>query len=83
MRSTGVGWTSGIGRIGAMVGPFFGGVLLELSLPTHMNFMSFAIPALLGALAISFVQDKYSDFKIPSTKPVQRIGTTEVNPNEI
>ena len=83
IRSTGVGWTSGIGRIGAMVGPFFGGLLLELSLPTHMNFISFAIPALLGALAISFVQDKYSDFKIVSTKPVQHIGTTEVNPNEV
>ena len=48
-----------------------------------MNFISFAIPALIGALAISFVQDKYSDFKIPSTKPVQQMGTTEVNPNEI
>lgn len=83
MRSTGVGWTSGIGRFGAMVGPFFGGLLLELSLPTHMNFISFAIPALLGALAVIFVQDKYSDFKMPSSKPVPQMGATEVNPHEV
>ena len=65
-----------------MVGPFFGGLLLELSLPTHMNFISFAIPALLGALAILFVQDKYSDFKIPSINLYNILGKpNEVNPN--
>ncbi|MDR7075956.1 AAHS family benzoate transporter-like MFS transporter [Neobacillus niacini] len=79
IRSTGVGWTSGIGRIGAMLGPAFGGLLLELSLPTHMNFISFAIPALLGALAISFVQDKYSDFNMIANKPVQQFGKQQVN----
>ncbi|MEH7276583.1 MFS transporter, partial [Neobacillus vireti] len=72
IRSTGVGWTSGMGRIGAMLGPVFGGLLLELSLPTHMNFISFAIPALLGAIAISFIQDKYSDFNMVTIKPVQQ-----------
>ena len=76
VRSTGIGWTSGMGRIGAMVGPAFGGLLLELSLPTHMNFISFAIPALLGALAILVVQDKYSDFKMVVNKPVKTFGQT-------
>ena len=65
-----------MGRIGAMVGPAFGGLLLELSLPTHMNFISFAIPALLGALAILVVQDKYSDFKMVVNKPVKVFGKT-------
>ena len=76
IRSTGIGWTSGMGRIGAMIGPIFGGILLELSLPTHMNFISFAIPALLGALAILVVQDKYSDFKLSVNKPVKSFGQT-------
>lgn len=74
IRSTGIGWTSGMGRIGAMVGPAFGGLLLELHLPTHLNFISFAIPALLGALAILVVQEKYSDFKLVVNKPIQSFG---------
>ena len=63
IRSTGIGWSLGIGRFGAVAGPAFGGILLELSLPTHMNFLSFAIPPLIAAIAIWFVQDKYSNFK--------------------
>ena len=63
IRSTGIGWSLGIGRFGAVAGPALGGILLELSLPTHMNFLSFAIPPLIAAIAIWFVQDKYSNFK--------------------
>ena len=63
IRSTGVGWTNGMGRIGAIVGPTFGGILLSLNVPVHLSFVCFAIPAILGAIAILFVQDKYSDFR--------------------
>ncbi|MCQ6279514.1 aromatic acid/H+ symport family MFS transporter [Bacillus sp. EB600] len=69
IRSTGVGWSLGIGRFGAVAGPAFGGLLLELNLPTQMNFISFAIPAAIAALAIVFVQDKYSDFKMGIDEP--------------
>ena len=78
VRSTGVGWTSGMGRVGAIVGPTFGGLLLGLSLPTHLNFISFAIPGILGAIAILFVQDKYSDFKIGVNEPIRQLGKTVI-----
>ncbi|WCE02652.1 aromatic acid/H+ symport family MFS transporter [Pseudoxanthomonas sp. JBR18] len=52
VRSTGLGWASGVGRIGAIVGPTLGGVLLARELPLHQSFMIFAIPAAVCALAM-------------------------------
>ncbi|MDX1654069.1 MAG: aromatic acid/H+ symport family MFS transporter [Candidatus Competibacteraceae bacterium] len=52
IRSTGLGWASGIGRNGAIVGPLLGGSLLALALPHHLNFVAFAIPGVIAALAV-------------------------------
>lgn len=52
IRSTGLGWASGVGRIGAIVGPTFGGYLLAQELPLQQNFMLFAVPAIISALAM-------------------------------
>lgn len=53
IRSTGIGWASGVGRIGAIVGPLLGGSLMAAALPLKMNFIVFALPGLLAALAIA------------------------------
>ncbi|WP_025126628.1 aromatic acid/H+ symport family MFS transporter [Pseudomonas sp. PH1b] len=55
MRSTGLGWASGIGRSGAIVGPLLGGALVAVELPLHYNFMAFALPGAVAALAMCFV----------------------------
>lgn len=55
VRSTGMGWASGIGRIGAIVGPVLTGALLTLELPHQMNFMVIAIPGVIAAFAIFMV----------------------------
>ena len=60
MRSTGMGWASGIGRIGAIVGPVLTGALLTLHLPHQMNFLVIAIPGFIAALAIFMVNLKAS-----------------------
>ncbi|MBB4063998.1 MFS transporter [Gellertiella hungarica] len=52
IRSTGLGWASGVGRIGAIVGPTFGGFLLAQELPLQQNFAIFAIPAVISTLAM-------------------------------
>ncbi|MCZ0961887.1 MFS transporter [Paracoccus benzoatiresistens] len=52
VRGAGLGWASGVGRIGAIVGPTFGGVLLARELPLGQNFVIFAIPAVISALAM-------------------------------
>lgn len=55
IRSTALGMASGIGRVGGMLGPLLGGFLLSISLPIQLNFIAFAIPGLLAAIALSFV----------------------------
>lgn len=51
VRSTGLGWASGMGRVGAIVGPMLGGVLLAAELPMAWNFIAFAIPGLISVAA--------------------------------
>ncbi len=51
LRSTGVGWALGIGRIGSIVGPLIGGELLRLHWQSESLFLAAAAPALCAALA--------------------------------
>ena len=55
-----MGWASGIGRIGAIVGPVLTGALLTLELPHQMNFLAIAIPGVIAAIAIFLVNLKAS-----------------------
>lgn len=51
MRSTGMGWGLGIGRIGSIVGPLIGGILLTLHWEPKALLELGAIPPLLAACA--------------------------------
>ncbi len=60
IRSTALGMASGIGRIGGMLGPILGGFLLSITLPIHMNFIAFAIPGLIAAIALALVPVRHA-----------------------
>lgn len=51
-RATALGWSLGVGRIGAIVGPTFGGWMLASGRGLEWNFYGFAVPAVLGAAVI-------------------------------
>jgi MFS transporter, AAHS family, 4-hydroxybenzoate transporter len=51
IRSTGVGWALGIGRIGSIVGPLIGGVMLARQVGADSLFLAAAVPALIASLA--------------------------------
>jgi MFS transporter, AAHS family, 4-hydroxybenzoate transporter len=51
IRATGVGWALGIGRIGSIIGPLVGGVLLTMKWSAGAVFMAAAGAALCAALA--------------------------------
>jgi AAHS family 4-hydroxybenzoate transporter-like MFS transporter len=51
IRATGVGWALGVGRIGSIVGPLVGGVLLSLKWSAGEVFVAAACAALCAALA--------------------------------
>jgi MFS transporter, AAHS family, 4-hydroxybenzoate transporter len=51
IRSTGIGWCLGIGRIGSIVGPMLGGVMLKLDWSPRQILLAGSIPALCAAAA--------------------------------
>jgi AAHS family benzoate transporter-like MFS transporter len=80
VRSTGMGWASGIGRIGAIVGPILTGALLTLQLPHQMNFLVIAIPGVIAALAVFMVNLKASvDGASQEQAPIQSSKRSVVN----
>ena len=52
VRTTGVGWSIGAGRTGAIIGPYLGGVFINMGYPTSVNFIIFAVPLILACIAI-------------------------------
>ena len=56
IRATGMGWAVGAGRIGAILGPIFGGLLIDSGLSMQYNFIIFAIPTLLAGISTLFIQ---------------------------
>lgn len=73
VRSTGIGWASAVGRIGAIVGPIVIGMLLGMELPHKLNFIAVAIPAVIGAIAVALI--KVPKVQIETTESVH-IGQT-------
>ena len=55
IRSTGVGWALGIGRIGSIMGPAVGGILIGLKLPLEQIFLWGAVPMLAGCIAATML----------------------------
>ena len=54
-RATGLGWTAGVGRIGAIVGPIIIGAMLSSDNGYPWGFYVFALVAVFGAAAIAVV----------------------------
>jgi MFS transporter, AAHS family, 4-hydroxybenzoate transporter len=52
IRASGLGWGLGIGRIGSIVGPVMGGILISLNWDNRQLFLTAAFPGLIAALAI-------------------------------
>ena len=51
IRANGIGWANGVGRVGSILGPVIGGVLIGLDLPASQLFLFAAVPPLCAAIA--------------------------------
>jgi AAHS family 4-hydroxybenzoate transporter-like MFS transporter len=58
IRSTGVGWALGIGRIGSIVGPMVGGLLLAQNTPMRDVFWAAVIPAAIATAAAAGIASR-------------------------
>lgn len=54
-RAAGVAWCAGFGRLGGILGPLLGGILLGAGIASSTAFYIFAVVALLGALVTTAV----------------------------
>ncbi|MGI9204611.1 MAG: MFS transporter [Woeseiaceae bacterium] len=50
IRTTGIGWSIGLGRLGAVIGPAVAGYLIAAGLDMSANYIIFAIPMAVGGL---------------------------------
>lgn len=55
IRATGVGWAVGLGRVGAIVGPLIGGLLIGAGFSMPLSFVVFAVPLLISGVATSLI----------------------------
>jgi AAHS family 4-hydroxybenzoate transporter-like MFS transporter len=52
IRNTGMAWALGIGRLGAIVGPYLGGLLLGAGLPPRQIFLMACVTASIATLSV-------------------------------
>ena len=69
VRSTGIGWSSAIGRMGAIIGPILIGSLLGMNLPAHFNFIAVGFPVLITAIAVALIMHEDKSEKIGASQP--------------
>jgi len=71
VRATSLGWVSGMGRFGAVFGPWLGGVLVAHQI-SNLGFGVFAAAALMSAVLVALVR----------AKPVGAIASASVEPSD-
>lgn len=55
VRSTGVGFAAGFGRVGAIVAPLLAGVLIDFGWTAPSLFLIFTVPLVLGGIAVALI----------------------------
>lgn len=71
IRSTGIGWSSTIGRVGAIVDPILIGGLLGMNLPAHFNFMAIGLPVLITTIAVALIMNGNESEKVGLSQPAE------------
>jgi len=77
IRSTGVGFASGVGRMGAILAPILIGGLVALKLPLEQNFMAIGLAGLLGMIAVTFIDHRLC------ASAHHHDATKEIEPNDV
>jgi len=60
IRATGVGWALGIGRIGTVIGPALGGILVGAHFAPSWVVLTNVVPAVIGVAAIVLFRARYA-----------------------
>ncbi|GEO27672.1 MFS transporter [Alicyclobacillus acidoterrestris] len=69
-RSTGASWALGVGRIGSIVGPLIGGVLVAANWSLPNILMLAALAAIIAAIGLALISRNLIDSRIASSEQV-------------
>jgi AAHS family 4-hydroxybenzoate transporter-like MFS transporter len=69
IRATGIGWALGIGRIGAVIGPAVGGVLVAAAFAPANVVLANILPAVIGVIAIALFNLRHARQSEPAVVP--------------
>jgi AAHS family benzoate transporter-like MFS transporter len=69
VRGTALGMSAGVGRVGAIVGPSLGGLLVTAGIAYPWGFYAFAVAALLALAALATVPADLEDETVPDGVP--------------
>ena len=73
IRSTGIGWASGVGRSGAILAPIVIGTLVGMQLPLQQNFLAISIPAVVATVAVSLIRhERSATAAVPLASPMRK-----------
>lgn len=77
LRSTGIGWSVGVGRLGSIVGPVVGGELLRLNWSMESLFMAAAVPAAIAAATTLILPRRSKQNNAGDTRLVRPAGALD------
>jgi AAHS family 4-hydroxybenzoate transporter-like MFS transporter len=66
MRTTGLGWALGVGRVGSIVGPWVGGVMLATGLDARHVYLVCIVPALAAAGSVALLRRRAAGVAQPA-----------------
>ena len=66
MRSTGLGWALGVGRVGSIIGPAIGGMMLATAADPRSVYLGCVAPVLVGMAAVALLKRNAA----PAPQPV-------------
>jgi AAHS family 4-hydroxybenzoate transporter-like MFS transporter len=69
MRTSGLGWALGIGRLGGIAAPVLGGYLLTLGLPPTQIFLSACVFAVIAAVATGLLALRGAGAQLSASRP--------------
>ena len=70
MRTSGLGWALGIGRLGGIAAPVLGGYLLSLGMAPTQIFLSACLFAVVAAAATALLAFRGSRVRLPGVEEV-------------
>jgi AAHS family 4-hydroxybenzoate transporter-like MFS transporter len=74
VRASGAGWALGVGRIGSILGPVVGGVLIGAKLSTPALFVCAAVPGALAAATVFVLQTVIGHQRTGEARQARRVS---------